>query len=192
MQLNERIPNNVDLTGNKRLLRALEHWQPAYLDWWRDMGPQGFQDHHQVYLRTAVSVDAAGWAHFDYVKLPDYRWGIFLAEPTPDRRIGFGDFKGNPVWQEVPGEFRNQLRRLIVLQGDEDAIVPPAQSEAIVAALREKGVPVAYLLFAGEQHGFRRAENVRRAIDAELSFYAQVLGFPHDEGIEPVEVENLP
>ena len=118
MQLNERIPNNVDLSGNKRLLRALEHWQPAYLDWWRDMGPQGFQDQHQVYLRTAVSVDAAGWAHFDYVKLPDYRWGIFLAEPTPDRRIGFGDFKGQPVWQEVPGEFRNPLRRLIVLQGD--------------------------------------------------------------------------
>src|SRR5687767_9874238 len=114
----EKIPNNVDLAGNKRLLRALEHWQPAYLDWWRDMGPPGFQDSHQVYLRTAVSVDAAGWAHFDYVKLPEYRWGIFLAEPTPDRRIGFGDFKGQPVWQEVPGEFRNQLRRLIVIQGD--------------------------------------------------------------------------
>ena len=67
---------------------------------------------------------------------------------------------------------------LIVLQGAEDAIVPPAQSETIVAALRAKGVPVAYLLFDGEQHGFRRAENVRRALDAELSFYAQVLGFP--------------
>ena len=114
----ERIPNNVDLSGNKRLQRALEHWQPAYLDWWRDMGPEGFQDHHQVYLRTAISVDAAGWAHFDWVKLPEYRWGIFLAEPTHDRRIGFGDFKGQPVWQEVPGEFRNQLRRLIVIQGD--------------------------------------------------------------------------
>ncbi len=114
----ERIPNNVDLGGNKRLQRALEHWQPAYLDWWRDMGPEGFQDHHQVYLRTAISVDAAGWAHFDWVKLPEYRWGIFLAEPTHDRRIGFGDFKGQPAWQEVPGEFRNQLRRLIVIQGD--------------------------------------------------------------------------
>ena len=67
------------------------------------MGPPGFQDSHQVYLRTAISVDAAGWAHFDYVKLPEYRWGIFLAEPTHDRRIGFGDFKGQPVWQEVPG-----------------------------------------------------------------------------------------
>ncbi len=114
----DRIPNNVGLSGDKRLQRALEHWQPHYLDWWREMGPQGFQDHHQVYLRTATSVDAAGWAHFDYVRLPEYRWGIFLAEPTSDRRIGFGDFKGQPVWQEVPGEFRNQLRRLIVLQGD--------------------------------------------------------------------------
>jgi len=82
-------------------------------------------------------------------------------------------------------------RPLIVLQGDEDAIVPPAQSEAIVSALRAKGVPVAYLLFAGEQHGFRRAENVRRALDAELSFYAQVFGFPLDDSIEPVHVENL-
>jgi hypothetical protein len=63
-------------------------------------------------------VDSRGWAHFDYVKLPDYRWGIFLAEPEHDRRIGFGQFKGQPAWQEVPGEFRNPLRRLIVTQGD--------------------------------------------------------------------------
>jgi dipeptidyl aminopeptidase/acylaminoacyl peptidase len=83
-------------------------------------------------------------------------------------------------------------RPLIVLQGSEDAIVPPNQSEKIVAALRTRGVPVAYLLFDGEQHGFRRAENIRRALDAELSFYAQVLGFelPAEEGIEPVVVEN--
>src|SRR5215210_4482304 len=125
----ERIPNNIGLNGNKRLQRALEHWQPAYLDWWRDMGPQGFQDQHQVYLRTATSVDAAGWAHFDYVKLPEYRWGIFLAEPTADRRIGFGDFKGQPVWQEVPGEFRNPLRRLIVLQGDTEPASVEQQRE---------------------------------------------------------------
>jgi benzoyl-CoA 2,3-dioxygenase component B len=114
----ERIPNNVGLATNRRLLRALEEWQPQYLDWWREMGPQGFQDHHQVYLRTAVSVDPDGWAHFEYVKLPDYRWGIFLADPIVDRRIGFGDLYGRPVWHEVPGEFRNQLRRLIVTQGD--------------------------------------------------------------------------
>ena len=84
-------------------------------------------------------------------------------------------------------------RPLIVLQGSEDPIVPPAQSETIVDALRDRKVPVAYLLFEGEQHGFRRAENIRRALDAELSFYAQVFGFelPPDEGIEPVAVENL-
>ncbi|MCC6750111.1 MAG: benzoyl-CoA 2,3-epoxidase subunit BoxB [Deltaproteobacteria bacterium] len=118
MELEERIPNNVNLSSDKRLQRALEHWQPRYLDWWRDMGPEGFQTHHQIYLRTAVSADAKGWAQFDYVKLPDYRWGIFLAEPTPDRTIGFGDLYGQPVWQEVPGEHRNALRRLIVTQGD--------------------------------------------------------------------------
>src|SRR5436853_1960333 len=114
----EKIPNNVNLSGNKRLQRALEHWQPKYIQWWKDMGPQGFQDYHQVYVRTAVSVDPEGWAHFEYVKLPEYRWGIFLADPVHDRRIGFGDFFGQPVWHEVPGEFRNQLRRLIVTQGD--------------------------------------------------------------------------
>jgi hypothetical protein len=114
----EKIPNNVNLSSNKRLQRALEHWQPKYIQWWRDMGPQGFQDYHQVYVRTAVSVDPEGWAHFEFVKLPEYRWGIFLADPVHDRRIGFGDFFGQPVWQEVPGEFRNQLRRLIVTQGD--------------------------------------------------------------------------
>jgi benzoyl-CoA 2,3-dioxygenase component B len=114
----ERIPNNVNLSGDKRLQRALEHWQPKFLEWWREMGPHGFQDYHQVYLRTAISVDPSGWAHFEYVKLPEYRWGIFLAEPVHDRRIGFGQFKGQPVWQEVPGEFRNPLRRLIVTQGD--------------------------------------------------------------------------
>jgi benzoyl-CoA 2,3-dioxygenase component B len=112
------IPNNVDLSSNKRLQRALEHWQPKYMDWWRDMGPQGFQEHHQVYLRTAVSVEPHGWIQYDYVKLPEYRWGIFLAEPELNRKIGFGDFFGKPVWQEVPGEFRNPLRRLVVTQGD--------------------------------------------------------------------------
>ena len=114
----ERIPNNVNLSGNKRLQRALEHWQPKFIEWWHDMGPIGFQQHHKVYLRTATSVDPDGWCHYDYVKLPEYRWGIFLSEPVADRRIGFGDFFGRPAWQEVPGEFRNQLRRLIVTQGD--------------------------------------------------------------------------
>src|SRR5499427_4260712 len=113
----ERIPNNVNLAEDKRLQRALEQWQPNFLQWWMEMGPSGFQA-HQVYLRTAVSVNADGWAHFDFVKMPDYRWGIFLADPVVDRKIGFGDPLGRPVWQDIPGEHRNTLQRLIVTQGD--------------------------------------------------------------------------
>ena len=112
-----KIPNNVDLSDNRRLQRALEAWQPNFLRWWDDIGPEGFQQ-KDVYLRTATSVDAKGWAHFDYVKMPDYRWGIFLAERNPDRKVNFGDHKGEDAWQEVPGEYRGVLRRLIVTQGD--------------------------------------------------------------------------
>ena len=113
----ERIPNNVDLAGDKLLQRALEHWQPEFLNWWSDMGPEG-SSNHDVYLRTAVSVDPSGWAHFDYVKMPEYRWGIFLNPQESGRRIGFGAHKGEAVWQEVPGEYRANLRRIIVTQGD--------------------------------------------------------------------------
>jgi len=113
----EKIPNNVHLADDKKLQRALEQWQPNFLQWWKEMGPEGFQA-NDVYLRTAVSVEPDGWAHFDYVKMPDYRWGIFLADPVKDRAIGFGDSMGQPVWQDVPGEHRNALRRLVVTQGD--------------------------------------------------------------------------
>ncbi|MDF1561885.1 MAG: benzoyl-CoA 2,3-epoxidase subunit BoxB [Deltaproteobacteria bacterium] len=117
VDLEAKIPNNVDLGGDRRLQRALEKWQPRFLDWWSDMGPEGFQA-HDVYLRTAIDVGAEGWAHFDHVKMPDYRWGIFLSDPEKDRTIPVGDDFGKPVWQEVPGEHRNALRRLIVTQGD--------------------------------------------------------------------------
>lgn len=113
----ERIPNNVNLSENRRLQRALEEWQPRFLDWWKDMGPESFQP-YDIYLRTATSVDAKGWASFGYTKMPDYRWGIFLADQDPDRKIHFGQHKGEPAWQEVPGEYRGTLRRLIVTQGD--------------------------------------------------------------------------
>src|SRR5438874_3293942 len=113
----ELIPNNVDLGGNRALQRALEHWQPHFLDWWKEMGPAAFVG-ADVYLRTATAVDEKGWASYGMVKMPDYRWGIFLADPAPDRRIGFGDAFGEPVWQQVPGEHRSALRRLIVTQGD--------------------------------------------------------------------------
>jgi len=113
----ERIPNNVNLTDNRVLQRALEHWQPRFLGWWRDMGPTDFNG-ADVYLRTATSVDAQGWATYGSVKMPDYRWGIFLADRYPERKIGFGDFRGQPAWEQVPGEHRSTLRRLIVTQGD--------------------------------------------------------------------------
>ena len=117
IDLEARIPNNVDLGSDRRLQRALEKWQPAFLDWWSEMGPEGFQA-KEVYLRTAISTEPGGWANFDYVKMPDYRWGIFLADPEPNRVIPAGDDAGKPVWHSVPGEYRNMLRRLIVTQGD--------------------------------------------------------------------------
>ena len=112
-----KIPNNVDLGSDKRLQRALEQWQPDYLDWWREMGPSDFNE-NDVWLRTAVSVEKDGWAHFGYVRMPEYRWGIFLTPHEGERTIGFGDHYGDPAWQQVPGEYRNWLRRLIVTQGD--------------------------------------------------------------------------
>ena len=113
----DRIPNNVELGSNRTLQRALEQWQPAFLNWWKEMGPTDFNA-ADVYLRTAISVDTKGWANYGHVRMPDYRWGIFLAEPEHDRRAGFGDDFGEPVWQQVPGEHRSTLRRLIVTQGD--------------------------------------------------------------------------
>jgi benzoyl-CoA 2,3-epoxidase subunit B len=117
MSLYDTIPNNVDLASDEKLKRALERWQPDFLDWWREMGPVGFQE-DQIYLRTAISVEQSGWAHFDYVKMPDYRWGIFLAGDPEDRKVGFGDVANERMFEEVPGEFRNMLRRLVVTQGD--------------------------------------------------------------------------
>ena len=113
----EKIPNNVDLGSDRTLQRALEQWQPNFINWWDDMGPEGTTD-NEVYLRTAVSVDPQGWAQFGHVKMRDYRWGIFLNHGESERNIHFGDHKGEKVWQDVPGEHRANLRRIIVTQGD--------------------------------------------------------------------------
>ena len=112
-----KIPNNVGLVNDGRVLKALEQWHPGYIDWWMTMGPEGFQT-SDVYLRTAVSIDPKGWAKFDYVKMPEYRWGILLAPQDEQRLVNFGAHKGEKAWQEVPGEHRASLRRLIVIQGD--------------------------------------------------------------------------
>jgi len=112
-----QIPNNVGLSSDRRVLKALEKWHPGYIDWWKGLGPNGFQQ-SMVYLRTAVSVDPKGWAKFGYVKMPEYRWGILLAPQIEGRTIPCGEHFGEPAWQEVPGEYRSMLRRMIVIQGD--------------------------------------------------------------------------
>ena len=111
------IPNNVGLNADARVRKALETWHPGYIDWWKDMGPDGFQE-SLVYLRTAVGVDPTGWAKFDYVRMPEYKWGVLLAPAVEGRTIPFGAHKGEPAWQDVPGEYRAMLRRLLVIQGD--------------------------------------------------------------------------
>ena len=113
----QKIPNNVDLSSDRTLQRALESWQPNFIKWWDDVGPEG-SINHDVYLRTAVSVDPQGWAQFGHVKMRDYRWGIFLNPADENRNVHFGDHKGEKVWQDVPGEHRANLRRIIVTQGD--------------------------------------------------------------------------
>src|ERR1700743_1411727 len=113
----EKSPNNVNLGEDRPLQRALEGWQPNFIHWWDDVGPDG-STNYDVYLRTAVSVDPQGWAQFDYVKMRDYRWGIFLNPGDANRQIHFGDHKGEKAWTDVPGEHRANLRRIIVTQGD--------------------------------------------------------------------------
>lgn len=107
-----------------------------------------------------------------------------LIGPYPERR---------DIYQErSPFYSIDRLSRpVIFFQGLEDRIVPPNQAELMVNALRTKGVPVAYVPFAGEQHGFRRAENIKRALEGELYFYSQVFGFELADQVEPVPIENL-
>ena len=107
-----------------------------------------------------------------------------LIGPYPERRDIYR--KRSPI------HFTHLLScPLILFQGLEDEIVPPNQAEMMVAALRVKGLAVAYVPFAGEQHGFRRAETIKRALDAELYFYSRVFGFELAEAVEPVEIYNL-
>lgn len=94
--------------------------------------------------------------------------------------------------ERSPIKFTEQLScPVIFFQGLEDKVVPPNQAETMVDALRAKGIPVAYLPFEGEQHGFRQAKNIKRALDAELYFYSRVLGFELAEPVEPVEIDNM-
>lgn len=95
--------------------------------------------------------------------------------------------------ERSPIYFTDQLTASVIFfQGLEDKVVPPNQAEMMVEALRKKGVPVAYVPFEGEQHGFRRAENIKRALDGEIYFYSRVFGFELADKVEPLAIENLP
>ena len=107
-----------------------------------------------------------------------------LVGPYPDRR--------DLYVERSPIHFTDKLScPVIFFQGLEDKVVPPNQAEMMVNALRQKGLPVAYVPFAGEQHGFRRAENIKRSLDGEMYFYSRVFGFELADEIEPVKIENL-
>jgi dipeptidyl aminopeptidase/acylaminoacyl peptidase len=107
-----------------------------------------------------------------------------LIGPYPQRR--------DLYHERSPIHFTDRLSCPVILfQGLEDRIVPPNQAEMMVEALRRKGLPVAYVPFEGEQHGFRRAENIKRSLDAELYFYSRIFGFEPADQIEPVPIENL-
>jgi dipeptidyl aminopeptidase/acylaminoacyl peptidase len=107
-----------------------------------------------------------------------------LVGPYPERR--------DLYIERSPIHFADRLScPVIFLQGLEDKVVPPNQAEMMVDALREKGLPVAYVAFEGEQHGFRRAENIKRALDGEFYFYSRVFGFAPADQIEPVAIDNL-
>lgn len=109
IDLQALIPNNVNLGDNRQLQRALEHWQPAFLNWWDEMGPSDFRATRCTCAPPWVWMPPAGPA--TATPMPDYRWGIFLADKEEGRKIGFGDHMGQDVWQDVPGEYRGTFRR---------------------------------------------------------------------------------
>ncbi len=114
----EKIPNNVNLSGNKTLQRALEHWQPDFLNWWSDMGPDESQQHRRLsaHRRQRRPQGLGALRLRQDARLP--LGHLSRARPKPERKINFGEHMGEPAWQEVPGEYRSTLRRIIVTQGD--------------------------------------------------------------------------
>jgi dipeptidyl aminopeptidase/acylaminoacyl peptidase len=107
-----------------------------------------------------------------------------LIGPHPERADLYRD--------RSPIHFTDRLScPVIFFQGLEDEVVPPSQAETMFAALKAKGLPVSYVPFEGEQHGFRRAENIKRALDGELYFYSRVFGFELADPVEPIPIENI-
>jgi len=111
------VPNNVGLAEKPELRRSLEWFAVEFRKWWFESGPAGIRD-NEVYLRTPVGVDAGGWAQYGFVPLSQYRWGVFQAPAKPGRVALFGAIAGQPVWQVLPQEHRDYIRKLLVTQGD--------------------------------------------------------------------------
>ena len=112
------------------------------------------------------------------------RYNNSLVGPYPERK--------DLYWERSPIHFTDRLSCPIILfQGLDDKVVPPNQAEMMYAAALKKGLPVAYVPFEGEQHGFRKAENIKRSLDGELYFYSKVFGFELAEPVEPVRIENI-
>ena len=143
---------------------------------------------------TFTDVFAAGTTYFGIADLEQFAGGEThkfelayehtLVGPYPER--------ADLYKERSPIHFTDRITTpMLVLQGADDRVVPPSQAELIVAALRERGIPHAYLLYEGEGHGFRKAENIAGSLEAELSFYAQVLGFEPAGAIPTLEIENL-
>ncbi|HEX2697948.1 MAG TPA: prolyl oligopeptidase family serine peptidase, partial [Anaerolineales bacterium] len=143
-------------------------------------------------LTFQPDVFKAGASHYGLSRLEDFvtdthkfesRYLVSLIGKYPEEKDLYN--KRSPI------NYLNNLScPLILFQGDEDKIVPPAQSQIMFEAVRAKELPVAYLLFEGEQHGFRKAQNIKRSLEAELYFYSKIFGFDLAEEIEPVEIEN--
>jgi dipeptidyl aminopeptidase/acylaminoacyl peptidase len=143
---------------------------------------------------TFTDVFAAGATYFGIADLEQFGGGEThkfelqyehtLVGPYPERA---------DVYRErSPIHFVDRISTpMLVLQGADDKVVPPSQAELIAGALHERGVPHAYLLFEGEGHGFRKAENIVRSLEAELSFYCQVLGFEPGDDVPTLEIEHL-
>jgi dipeptidyl aminopeptidase/acylaminoacyl peptidase len=143
---------------------------------------------------TFTDVFAAGTSYFGIADLEQFAGGEThkfeleyehtLVGPYPER--------ADLYKERSPIHFTDRITTpMLVLQGADDRVVPPSQAELIVAALRERGIPHAYLLYEGEGHGFRKAENISGSLEAELSFYAQVLGFEPAGAIPTLEIDNL-
>ena len=111
------IPNNVGLAQKPALKNALQWFDVEFRNWWLDCGPAGIRD-NEVYLRTPVGVDAGGWAQYGFVPLSKYRWGVFQADAKPGRLALFGNIAGQPVWETLPPEHRDYVRKLLITQGD--------------------------------------------------------------------------